>query len=298
MTAHACPPPQRSLQQRRRAARRQGTRAGVVHPTWGSRSSTRRWKRLAERRPLAGLVGHQGHLTLVGTRRVAYADYVPVYAKIEGVDKFIGVPRGAVAPPARRAGPRWWRRGGVQPPRATLPKLARVYDERHRIEQQTAGAVRRDRRAAHADGGTFADATAASTGPGAAVTRQVSWAGTTPVQPTDLVVQQGTKPPEPGAVNATDAEDQLLEQLYQRINQSVVNIAVTSKVVRSPASSPTCPISRAFRIRSAGPGPGSGSAELRSAGRGLRLGLRHRGQHRDQQPRRRRRGPDHGDVLR
>jgi serine protease Do len=81
-------------------------------------------------------------------------------------------------------------------------------------------------------GFTYADARAVSTGPGA-LARPVSWAGTVPVQPADLAVQQGTKPTEPGVVNATDAEDQLLEQLYQRINQSVVNIAVTSKVSQS-----------------------------------------------------------------
>lgn len=45
-----------------------------------------------------------------------------------------------------------------------------------------------------------------------------------------LTVPHTTLTVRPGAVNAIDAEDQLLEELYQRISPSVVNIAVTTKV--------------------------------------------------------------------
>ncbi len=60
------------------------------------------------------------------------------------------------------------------------------------------------------------------TGPALTTQPSASTALTVP-QTTALTVR-------PGAVNAIDAEDQLLEELYQRISPSVVNIAVTSKV--------------------------------------------------------------------
>ena len=89
---------------------------------------------LAER-AARSLVAAAG-LTLADTK-VAYADYVPVYAKIEGVDKFIGIPeelwRHRLDELDPLVAPGWQAAA-----KATLPKLARVYDERHRIEQQTA----------------------------------------------------------------------------------------------------------------------------------------------------------------
>lgn len=89
---------------------------------------------LAERaaRTLAEAAG----LTMVD-HRVVFADYLPVYARIEGVDQFIGID------------PELWRHhldlldplnapGWASARDVTLPKLARVYEDRLRIEGQVA----------------------------------------------------------------------------------------------------------------------------------------------------------------
>ena len=70
-------------------------------------------------------------------RDVRFADYIPVYAKVEGVDKFVGVPeelwRERLDDLDPLVAPGWSSAAQV-----TLPKIAAVYDARHRIEQQVA----------------------------------------------------------------------------------------------------------------------------------------------------------------
>lgn len=68
---------------------------------------------------------------------VALEDFFDVYSKIEGVDRWIDLPEGLWPDRADELTPalqKGWESGA----RATLPKLARVYTERRRLEQQTA----------------------------------------------------------------------------------------------------------------------------------------------------------------
>jgi aspartyl-tRNA(Asn)/glutamyl-tRNA(Gln) amidotransferase subunit A len=70
-------------------------------------------------------------------RRVEFEDYIYTYARMEGVDQFIDVEpslwRDHLDQLDPRSAPGWESASG-----ATLPQIAAVYDERHRIEQQAA----------------------------------------------------------------------------------------------------------------------------------------------------------------
>ncbi len=92
-------------------------------------------------------------------------------------------------------------------------------------------------------GYTLASDTASAAGSGTVPTQNNSWSASAPIQTAGLAVQQtaAPAPAQPAAANPITAEDQLLEQLYQKVNPSVVNISVTSNVSASTNNFPNMP---------------------------------------------------------